>query len=291
MPRLSVKPMLEWLAELYRDAAQVDELSTDLVSMAEQASELITELGRQSNLFNLLVNSSLFHVPSIMIFLEPFPNSTINELGSPFAILSLIVILALAGLFIGVIYFGLLANKLPIGAGFKSQGWAEFLIISLRRWIQAIVLVVIVILLLLAILIPLSLGVTVLAVVSPAIASLLMALLSGLSFVAFFYLYFSTAGLILDDLSSLNAMSRSVRLVRGCFWPTFGFILLINVISRGFSLIWVPISTYVPAGTIVAIVGNAYIGTGLAMSLLVFYRTRTMLMEGEQTLEEILDKV
>lgn len=290
-PRLSIGPLLDKVAEIYQNAAQMDGLTTDLSSVAQQASELLVEWGQQSNLLNLIANGFLFHVPSVMAIAEPLPNVAIREISNPVAVVALFLLLALVGLFLGVVYFGLLADRLPIGAGARSRDWTEFLILSLHRWAKTVLLVIVVILGFIAVLVPVTLGATLIALLSPPIASLLMALMSGLAFVALFYLYFSTAGLVTDDLTIMNAISRSVQLVRNSFWSTFGFIILINLISLGFSLIWVALTSYVPAGTIVAIVGNAYIGTGLAMALIIFYRTRTIMMDGNSTLEEILEQV
>jgi hypothetical protein len=79
-----------------------------------------------------------------------------------------------------------------------------------------------------------------------------------------------------------QAIARSVVLVRNNFWATLGFILLYNVITLGFSLIMARLATATPAAALIAIVINAYIGSGLAMALLVFYRTRLLKYE-EQT--------
>lgn len=290
-PRLSIAPALEGLAELYRQAAQMEELSGDLVAMAEQASDLMGQVGQQSNLFNLIVSSTLFHVPSVMILIEPLPTASVRELSGAFGIGFLTLGLSFVGLYVGVLYFGLLGDGLPIGNGAKSRSGAEFVALSLRRLMRTLLLVVAVIFLFLAILIPTSLGVTFIAIISPALASLLMALLSGLIFIALFYLYFATAGIVLDDLSTMDAVGRSVRLMRSYFWPAVGFIILINLIGRGFSLIWVPLMDFAPIGILVAIVGNAYIGTGLAMALLVFYRTRTMMIEDDHSFEEMMETI
>ncbi len=290
-PRLSIAPLLEQVSDIYRDAAQLDEISNDFSSMSEQASELFAQMGQQSNLLNLLANGALFHMPSVLAIAEPLPNVSVREVSNPLSVVVLFIILALIGLFLGVVYFGLLADRLPIGAGARSKDWTEFFILSLHRWAKTVLLVIVVIIALIAILVPVSLGATLIALLSPSIGALLMALMSGLAFVALFYLYFSTAGLVIDDLTIMNAISRSVQLVRNSFWPTFGFIILINLISSGFSLIWMALTSYVPAGTFVAIVGNAYIGTGLAMAMLIFYRTRTIMMDGKTTLEEILEQV
>jgi hypothetical protein len=55
-----------------------------------------------------------------------------------------------------------------------------------------------------------------------------------------------------------------------------GFVLLYSFISLGFAYILASLAEITPVGTIVAILIYAYIGSGLAMALLVFYRTRIL---------------
>ena len=71
-------------------------------------------------------------------------------------------------------------------------------------------------------------------------------------------------------------------LVRSNFWSTLGFVLLYNVITLGFTLLMARLLTVAPVAALAAIVVNAYIGSGLTMALLVFYRTRLLKYE-EQT--------
>ncbi len=55
-----------------------------------------------------------------------------------------------------------------------------------------------------------------------------------------------------------------------------GFIVLSNIIGLGFALLLVQIAAVSPWVALVTIVVNAYIGTGLSMALLVFYRSRAL---------------
>lgn len=288
VPRISIAPLLAEVADLYRDSMRLNNLPADMATIVEQASTLLEELGRQSNLLNLLVNSSLLHVPSIVVQTAPLSSLPAREISSPLLVLTLFICFSLLGLFIGAVYFGQLADRLPIGAGNKSSDWNRFVSASSRRWWRIILFVLAVLFILFVFLIPTSLGITVIALLSPAFASTLVALLSGLVFVGLFYLYFATAGLVMDDLTVFESVSRSIRLVRKYFWSSLGFIILINLISLGIGLLLMPLTNYGPVGILFAIVVNAYIGTGLAMALLVFYRTRTLIMEGDVTLEELL---
>ena len=115
-------------------------------------------------------------------------------------------------------------------------------------------------------------------------------MLGGVTFAAYFFLYFVTVAIVLDDLSVMQAVRQSVQVVRFNFGATLLFVLLTNLISVGFSIILTNLGQMVPFGTLGAILLNAYIGTGLAMALLVFYRTRWLKLAGEQAtgLEELL---
>ncbi|MEM7126689.1 MAG: hypothetical protein AAF702_10210 [Chloroflexota bacterium] len=290
LPRLSLSSIFERLAVFYLEAAQVDGLSAELKTVTEQLAEMLKEIGHQANLWNLLVSDSLLHVPSVMVLVEPLAPTELVELSDPFTVVSLMAFLLLAGFFIGVVYLGLLAKRLPIGEGEKNVDWPLFLINSGKRWLHVVLFVIAIIIGFLVLMIPISIGVTVLALISPGLASGITILLSGLIFVLFFYLYFVTAGLVMDDLTVFQAVSRSLRVVRNYFWSVFGFVLLINVISGGLGTVFRQIATYTPAGTLAAILLNAYVGSGLAMALLVFYRTRVLILDEKVTLDQIIDQ-
>ena len=126
-----------------------------------------------------------------------------------------------------------------------------------------------------------SLGMVLLSLVNPALGSLAVLLLAGLTLIFFFYLYFVPAGLIMDSLPLDRAIVQSFHLVRKRFWATLGFYIVTNLIALGFALILIRIVDLQPWGTLGAILVNAYIGTGLAMALLVFYRTQLVRLSEE----------
>jgi hypothetical protein len=148
--------------------------------------------------------------------------------------------------------------------------------------LQIVAFVVIVAIVLLAMLVPASLGIAVVSLLIPGVAPLIAFLLGGIMMVLFLYLYFVPAGLIMDDLRLPTAVLQSFRLVRDNFWSTLGLILLSQLISLGFALILGRFAVYPPLGTLAAIILHAYIGTGLTMGLLIFYRSRVLLAQGEQ---------
>ena len=106
-----------------------------------------------------------------------------------------------------------------------------------------------------------------------------LGLMAGfMTMLLFVYLYFAVPALIMDDLGVRAAIVQSMQLVRSHFLPTLGFVLLTNLIGLGLGLIFVQLADNSLWGALVAIPANAFIGTGLAIALLLFYRTRVLLM-------------
>jgi hypothetical protein len=237
---------------------------------------MLLEAGANSNLLDVLVSRSLLHVPSLLATIGPIANRTIFNVGNPFAAFLFYGSFGVLGILIGVVYLNLLASKLPLGSGPKSLNSAESVVMVIRQWLLIVLFVILVAILLLAISIPVLLGSALVSLVSPVLGSVFVFLLSGAVIILFFYLYFVTAALIMDDIPLHLAVMRSFTLVRNNFLPTLGFIILTNVITVGMALILDRLTAFTPVGVLTAITVNAYVGSGLAMALLVFYRTRLL---------------
>lgn len=244
----------------------------------------LTELGKGSNLLAILANGALLHVPSVIVAAEPLFKGAGLNISSPFTAIGLTLLFALLGMLIGVIYLDLLARELPIGAGAKPASVGRLLLTMLRHWFKLTLFSIVLAVGLVALYIPVSIGATIIMLFSPSLAVLLLVFVSGLLFVVFFYLYFVPMGVIMDNLGVRAAIVQSFRLVRVNFWSTIGLFLLTYLIDTGFGLLFERIVNYQPLGTLAAIVANAYLGTGMALALLIFYRTRLLRMTGEFTL-------
>jgi hypothetical protein len=69
----------------------------------------------------------------------------------------------------------------------------------------------------------------------------------------------------------LRAVWNSLVIVARNFWSVLALIILTSLISAGFTVIWDKISVNEPLMA-VSIAGNAFIGTGLVATSLLFYR-------------------
>jgi hypothetical protein len=86
-----------------------------------------------------------------------------------------------------------------------------------------------------------------------------------------FYLFFGEEAVFVGELGGISAIRESCRLVRTHFWSVAGLFLLIIIISQGLGVVWLSLTRTLP-GLYIAILGNSFIGTGVAAAVMVYYR-------------------
>jgi hypothetical protein len=108
---------------------------------------------------------------------------------------------------------------------------------------------------------------------SPTIGVLALELLFVIGFWINIYIGFYREAIVIHDQGPLRAIYTSFNVVRRNFWGTLGFLAISLVITLGSGVIWHRLvgST---AGLIVAMVGSAYIGSGLLAARMAFFRER-----------------
>jgi len=282
-PRLNIAPLFEQIAQFYQTFTDVPDLPADMTTLAHQFSALLEEMGTRSNLLSLLfwLSGSLLHLPSLLVS-DPLPAGTVQTIANLTTILGLAVLFSLIGVCVGVIYMSLLARQLPIGEAEKRTDWGQFLRVVLRHTLKILLFLLIVAVAFVILLIPVSIGISLITLALPGLTPVFAFVFGAVMMIVILYLYFVPIGLILDNLRLRTAITQSFRLVRDNFWATLGLILLSDLISAGIRLILHQLVGYQPIGTLVAIAINAFIGSGLAMGLMVFYRSRVLLAEGKQ---------
>lgn len=278
-PRLSIAAMIEPIAALNREASAAAGLPAEVAGMANMGAETLARLGESSNLLTGLVSGAVLHVPSLFAaFLLPLSGSAI-EVTSAAAALAVWIALLVIGVWIGVLYLSLLTRVVPIGQPGRASTWGGVLRESLRHWKRVLGFLAAAIALLLAVYIPSAVALSLLLLFVPALGMVGVFLLTGMLFVVYLYLYFVVAAIVMDDLPVRAAVARSVWLVRFNLLSVAGFFLLYNVIGAGIGILLSGVAAAQPVGTLAAIFVNAYIGTGLALALLVYYRSRVLLTE------------
>jgi hypothetical protein len=272
-PRLDVAPLFEDFALAYGELAAAEGVTPEIAQMVDQLSASVRQMGEGSNLLSGLVSGALLHVPGMPVVGAEWLSRTSIAVTTVGEAAIWWLVFSLLGLLLGVIYLTLLARRLPIGSVAGASA-GQMAMAVLRHWVQVIAFVIAVALALLILYLPISFVVGLLMLASPAFGSAVAALAGTLTLIVFFYLYFVTAALIMDNVPLNVAVMRSLRLVQENFWSTLGFVLISGLIGLGIALLLVQAANTGMWAALAAIVANAYIGTGLTMALLVFYRSR-----------------
>jgi hypothetical protein len=82
--------------------------------------------------------------------------------------------------------------------------------------------------------------------------------------------FFASEAVLFDGQGLWQALWRGLLLTRASGWRAFGLIVVINLLALGSRAVWGIIGSS-PLGALLAIVGNAYLVTGLVLAVFIFY--------------------
>ncbi|MGB9592776.1 MAG: hypothetical protein ACPL7R_01400 [Anaerolineae bacterium] len=268
-PRLSVAHLTEQVAAALRSG--VGSQTGQFAEAALSAASRIAEWGQQSNLFALLaVGLPVLAVRTQAQHLWALDNWT-------WAVGLAAGILVLGGYLLAV-YLGVLGRRVRGVHESVARALAHAARVLWR--LAALSVVVLGITTVLAI--PAMMTVGVLSFFYPQ-GAMFLATLTGWLAIGFliwvwFYLFFALDAMVLDDVGVRQAVSRSVTLVRLNGGATAGLILLTLTLTWGLGVVWDAMAAST-AGTVVAILANAYVSTALAAASLIFYSSRWRVLE------------
>jgi len=273
-----------WLGPRFSIAPLMHNISTLLAVPAGSPAEYVETINslrsliqQSSNSLNLLstLSSRLLGIPSLIglerLALEIAGIPSVIEIPSYQALIGLLILLELAGLLIGCIYLMLIVQqirdeRLDIGYMFQHI-WIY--------WVRLAALMLLVLIISFMVALPLSIILTITALLSQTIASLIMGLFWAIMFWVGLYFFFVPKAILFSEAGIWESLWLSFQLVRLNFWPTLGLVIMTYVISAGLSLIFESVSGS-PWLDLVSIIGNAFIGTGLVTAAFIFYRDRYM---------------
>jgi len=220
------------------------------------------------NLFSLL-DSAILGVPSLMAGVaaaSPLGQMVI-EIDSGLPFLGWFLVLFPLGLLLGCLYLGLIAQNV------RQKPYHSLLHRLWGYWLRVILLLLIFIGGAIVLGFPLATGLALVSFLNESLTAILSTLLLALLVWIWFYLFFAIDAIVISDAGPLSAIWNSINVVRRNFWSSLGLFILINVIGLGLSFVWRALGAN-PWGLALGIVGNAYVGSGLAAASLIFYRDR-----------------
>lgn len=279
-PQLSIRPLIAGILKLWPSAG----LPPELEQMSTLYQQTLSEAGTRFNLLWLLNNELTWLNQLLPGLNQParFTASASPIEVAPLALLLWAPLLLATGLGLGSAFLTSVMSQLPSPEGANAQdspkGLRFWVRRGLRTWGLTVVYGVLLLGLLVIVVMMLSLALTAVLLIIPSLGtplSTLSFLLLGWVVVwTYFMLYFVVAALVSDGVGLGQAIWRSANVVTRNFWPTVGLALLSAVILGGFGFIWQRLAVLSPVGTLVGILGNALLLTGLVAARLIFYRDR-----------------
>ena len=257
-----------------REVLSEEEEGQDLDPALKQLQELQDTVAgfRDANLLGVLA----WRVPSLINAIErPLP-----ELHGP----PTSEVASFGGLFGHVLFLGLLSL---LGASFYLTSIAQairqeaFVLNQLidraiQGWLRFCLLFVV----LLALSLPVGAVAMVLigvaSFIGPGLLALMSSMFLAIGLIASFYLFFVDDAIFATGVGPLQAIWYSANVFWRHFWPALGFILLVNLILFGTAMAFELVRKN-PIGLMGAVLGYAYIATGLATASMIFFMQRFML--------------
>lgn len=271
-PRLSAGPFLHVLVDALRRFYGSLQGNLDPTSL-EQARQVLSALDQAAGTFNAwtLLVGGLAVVPSLA---RPSRGGTLPvEITTGGQFLVALLVFEVIGAILGCVYLGLIAQQVRDG----RTDWGRLA----RRLPFFVGTAFAIIFLALGLILLLSVPVGLVLGLVRVISTQLGDLLTVMAFVAaqvslilgLIYLFFLLDAIVVSEAGPVRAVTSSARVVARNFWGAVGFILVYVFIDWGLQLAWVALSKTAP-GTVLAIVGNAYVASGLAAASMRYYLSR-----------------
>lgn len=276
-PHLRVKTLLEpVMQDLLRQLGMFYQTQVD--ANAAMIREFYLSILERFNLFTFLRS---YPVGVFSLFSSTAP--TEHPLGSPVFIevssVGLVVlyglVISLAGLFLGTLFFRELAKytgESLVGHKLRSPLW---------HYGQTVLLALILLLLVLLIAVPLTLAFSFLTLLSPMISQIVLFMIIVFLLWLVVPMVFAPHGIYFSQQNAMSALLTSVRMVRFHLPGTSIFLLVIILFSEGLKIIWrfPPPTSWM---ALIGVLGNAFVSTALLAATYIYYRDGLIWMKSRQ---------
>lgn len=274
-PRLSVQTLANQTVAALDTVAHTPGIGITTEQSAQTLAalkEMIEATGKSLNLFSVL--SSALSVPSLLTnqeLLTPgwLGEAAVQSVASFGEFVQLAGMLFILGIAVGVVYVGAAAQVVRDGK-IQPALLGQRLLTYASRYVGLLLLLLLVIVFLG---LPASLLVGLLTLISPLLGALLMFVVWAGVLWFYVHLSFTVNALFVSEMDPLRAMLSSITVVRLSTSSAIGLLAVAMLISWGMSYVWSTLGTS-DLATLAAILGNAYIGTGITVASLIFYRDR-----------------
>ena len=236
---------------------------------------LVEEILAIAPRINLFTNISIpiVGVPALMggTIPEDTPINPLNyELTGSLSWMVIFLGLTFLGVGLTTIYLGLISLSLKLENGYEFPGMMQFAGSTLLAVFRLIGLGLAFLLTLFLVTLPLLPIAFVLGLFNSA-------LMIGLFLITFFivavYMSLAIPGIIYNSRPIFKSIMESVRLVYRNMLPTVNILLITILVINGTNILW-HLADNGTWFTLISIIGHAFISTGLAAAIIIFYRDR-----------------
>ena len=268
-PRLGVSTLMNPVYLLFFDQVRRGLTTADETKQLTVFQNLFLEGLQHYNLVSLIARLQTFPIGISSLMAKTLPADTPVGLGtstqmtSPFSLVGYVFLLILLGWVIGALYFRWVSGAIfGGGTAYVSIPHAilQTLLLSFLWFILIFMLSM-----------PLTLMLALLALISPALASVALFILMLFSFWLIVPIFFMPFGIFVRRQNALNSIISSFKMVRFTFPSSAMFVFSIFILTTGLNYLW-----SVPSSkswmTLIGIAGHAFISTALLAASFVYYR-------------------
>ena len=267
-PRLSV-------SSLFGNVGNIVAAGNDVPAESVRAIELsFNSLAESLNLFSFLSTSPL-GVPSMMVskvvLLSPLGEVLLIPVTSWFTLSIITVVINLAGLFLGVLYFAFIARG-TLPDEFQQEDM-DPLARAWIYWVRLVGFAVAVLAAMIAFGFAISMLAGLASIVHTSISGLVVSLGVAVWVWGLFFVAFTVHGIVVDNYTVNVAVRNSLLIVRLNMPSVVGLFSLIILLLWGLGYLWTMPSSESWV-LMVGIVAHSFVATGLYASTFHFYRDR-----------------
>jgi hypothetical protein len=263
-PRLHITGIVSEATALLTDEPSYSGLVDEILAMAPRI-----------NLFTYL-SVPIVGVPALMggTIPENTPIKPINfELTDMLSWLLILLALTLLGLGLTTIYLSLISWVLKSEEGYEFPGILDFTGSTLLAILRLIGLAVAFVITLFLVALPLLPVAFIMGLIN---STLMLGVLLIAFLIVAVYLSLAVPGIIYNNRPMFRAIMESIRLVYRNMLPTVNILLVVILIINGTNLLW-HMADNGSWLTLISIMGHAFISTGLAVAIIIFYRDRYLM--------------
>ncbi|MBU1662912.1 MAG: hypothetical protein KKD28_15750 [Chloroflexi bacterium] len=265
---------LKWLIDVLVSDAVFQSMSVapdaETAAILQSARELWSLIAERFNLLAAL-RSYPVGIPSLMASIlpmeTPIGNPSLIDVTSFGNALLLFLVLTIAGLIMGTLYFSMVAQAALSGQGYWRRSLAEWLWASS----QVILLALVWVILFVSVSIPASCAISITAVAGISVGQCGILLYGGFLLWMIFLLLFSSHGIFVNRYKVWPSVKQGIRITNMTLPTTSLFFVSVLVLTQGLDLLW-----RIPSEDswlmLVGLMGHAFVTTGLLAASFIYYR-------------------